>query len=76
MREELICDYKQFSQITEEHDRIDGKTSTLSQTMKKKAALVLRSRITPERVRDSSPSDPVRSNSFRSDGKSPIDLYV
>ena len=44
--------------------------------MKRKAESVLRSKITPEKKRDASPSDPLRSSSFRSDGKSPIDIYV
>lgn len=56
-----------------------GKTSNLSTGIKTKTEAVLRSRITPDKRREGvSPIDPLkqRSGSFRSDGTSPIDLYV
>ena len=75
LREELIIDLKQFTQISQEAENLAGKSSDLSETMKRKAESVLRSKITPEKQRDASPSDPLRSSSFRSDGKSPIKIY-
>ena len=56
-----------------------GKTSKIGDGVKTKTEGVLRSRITPEKNREQSPSDPFsckRSGSWRSDGTSPIDLLV
>lgn len=49
LREELIIDLKQFSQISQEAEKLAGKSSDLSETMKRKAESVLRSKITPEK---------------------------